>query len=161
MSVVFIKVKSTKMNVVQRVIGCCALVLTLLFMSGCDNDSRAFSKVGSDPEEIAISFVESIYESDSLEYAKSISSPRLAALIDRYRTNRNVQKNLFYQMYDKVDIQSEGQGRAGRQEFAKQATIMVLLKGDYNGDTIVQIRKVKLSREGSNWQVNAVEVSGF
>ena len=109
------------MNVVKRVIGISAILLTILLTSGCDNDSRAFSKIGSDPEEIAISFVESIYESDSLDYAKSISSPRLAGLIDRYRTNRNVQKNLFYQMYDKFDIQSESQGRAGRQEYAKQA----------------------------------------
>ena len=161
MSVIFIKIIGTKMKVFQQTLVDYVALIVLLLMSGCDNDSRAFSKVGSEPEEVAISFVESIYESNSLEYAKSVSSPRLAGLIGRYRTNRNVQKNLFYQMYDKVDIQSEGQGRAGRQEFVKQATIMVLLKGDYNGDTIVQIRKVKLSREGSNWQVNAVEVSGF
>jgi len=149
------------MPVVERFLGFSVLVLALLMINGCDNDSRPFSKVGSDPEEIAISFVKSIYETDSLEYAKSLSSPRLAALIDRYRTNRNVQKNLFYQMYDKVDIQSESQGRAGRQEYAKQATIVVLLKGEYNGDIIVQIRKVRLSRDGRDWQVNAVEVSGF
>lgn len=149
------------MPVVERFLGFSVIVLALLMFNGCDNDSRPFSKVGSDPEEIAISFVKSIYETDSLEYAKSLSSPRLAALIDRYRTNRNVQKNLFYQMYDKVDIQSESQGRAGRQEYAKQATIVVLLKGEYNGDIIVQIRKVRLSRDGRDWQVNAVEVSGF
>lgn len=149
------------MPVVERFLGFSVIVLALLIINGCDNDSRPFSKVGSDPEEIAISFVKSIYETDSLEYAKSLSSPRLAALIDRYRTNRNVQKNLFYQMYDKVDIQSESQGRAGRQEYAKQATIVVLLKGEYNGDIIVQIRKVRLSRDGRDWQVNAVEVSGF
>ena len=149
------------MPVVERFLGFLVIVLALLMINGCDNDSRPFSKVGSDPEEIAISFVKSIYETDSLEYAKSLSSPRLAALIDRYRTNRNVQKNLFYQMYDKVDIQSESQGRAGRQEYAKQATIVVLLKGEYNGDIIVQIRKVRLSRDGRDWQVNAVEVSGF
>lgn len=149
------------MPVVERFLGFSVIVLALLMINGCDNDSRPFSKVGSDPEEIAISFVKSIYETDSLEYAKSLSSPRLAALIDRYRTNRNVQKNLFYQMYDKVDIQSESQGRAGRQEYAKQATIVVLLKGEYNGDIIVQIRKVRLSRDGRDWQVNAVEVSGF
>lgn len=149
------------MPVVERFLGFSVIVLALLMINGCDNDSRPFSKVGSDPEEIAISFVKSIYETDSLEYAKSLSSPRLAALIDRYRTNRNVQKNLFYQMYDKVDIQSESQGRAGRQEYAKQATIVVLLKGEYDGDIIVQIRKVRLSRDGRDWQVNAVEVSGF
>lgn len=149
------------MNVVKRVIGISFVLLTILLISSCDNDSRAFSKIGSDPEEIAISFVESIYESDSLDYAKSISSPRLAGLIDRYRTNRNVQKNLFYQMYDKVDIQSESQSRAGRQEYAKQASIIVLLKGEYDGDIIVQIRTIKLSREGRVWQVNAVEMSGF
>lgn len=149
------------MPVVERFLGFSVIVLALLMINGCDNDSRPFSKVGSDPEEIAISFVKSIYETDSLEYAKSLSSPRLAALIDRYRTNRNLQKNLFYQMYDKVDIQSESQGRAGRQEYAKQATIVVLLKGEYNGDIIVQIRKVRLSRDGRDWQVNAVEVSGF
>ena len=149
------------MPVVERFLGFSVIVLALLLINGCDNDSRPFSKVGSDPEEITISFVKSIYETDSLEYAKSLSSPRLAALIDLYRTNRNLQKNLFYQMYDKVDIQSESQGRAGRQEYAKQATIVVLLKGEYNGDIIVQIRKVRLSRDGRDWQVNAVEVSGF
>jgi hypothetical protein len=52
------------MNIVKRLIGCCALILTILLINGCDNDSRPFSKIGSDPEEIAISFVESIYESD-------------------------------------------------------------------------------------------------
>jgi NAD(P)H-hydrate repair Nnr-like enzyme with NAD(P)H-hydrate dehydratase domain len=72
-----------------------------------------------------------------------------------------VQKNLFYQMYDNVDIQSESQSRAGRQEYAKQASIIVLLKGEYDGDIIVQIRTIKLSREGRVWQVNAVEVSSF
>ena len=64
-------------------------------------------------------------------------------------------------MYDKVDIQSESQSRAGRQEYAKQASIIVLLKGEYDGDIIVQIRTIKLSRDGRVWQVNAVEVSGF
>jgi len=47
------------------------------------------------------------------------------------------------------------------EEYAKQASIIVLLKGEYDGDIIVQIRTIKLSREGRVWQVNAVEVSGF
>lgn len=136
-------------------------IAVMLLITGCDNDSRAFSKAGSDPEDVALSFVKSIYETDSLDYAKSIASPRLQALMGRYKTNRNVQKNLFYQMYDKVDIQTESQARAGRQEFAKQATIVVLLKGEFNDDTVVELRKIKLNRDGAKWQVTAVEVSGF
>mgnify|MGYP000079560357 CR=1 FL=1 len=150
------------MHIIWRSLTCILLLSTVILISGCDSgEACAFAKVGSDPEDVALRLVKSIYETNSLDYALAKSSPRLAKLINRYKTNRNVQKNLFYQMYDKVEVKTESQGRAGRKEFAKQASIVVLLKGEYNGDTIVQLRNIKMSRAGKEWQVSAVEVSGF
>lgn len=136
-----------------------AVIFTLLFtLTACGDGFGA--KEDNDPEKIAVAFVESIYQTNNLDYAVSVSSPRLASLLKRYRTNRNVQKNLFGQMYDKVTIEPEGAGRAGRVEFAKQTSVNVLLEGTFNNDKIIELRQIKMVNDGG-WVVDSVEKRSF
>ena len=134
----------------------------LCCMSACgDDNGGGFKSSIEDPEEVAIAFMTSIYKDNDLNNAMSMSTPKLAKLLNRYRTNRNAQKNLVGQIYDQVNITPDSDGRATRREFAKQTSITLILDGQFNRDKIVELRRLNMIRDGKEWQVDAVQRAGF
>jgi hypothetical protein len=108
------------------------------------------------PQYTAVRFMQSIYDDQNIDRALSLSSERLARVMKRYHTNRNVQRNVIGLMYDEVVVSPEGSDSVGRAEFAQTATIHLFLSGFYGEDKIDEIRTLELIKEGGGWRVDDV-----
>ncbi len=135
------------------------LFLLLSILSGC-SDSVGVDSSAS-PEDVAVAFTQAIYEDDSLENALKMSSDTLAKNIKRFHTNRSVQKGIFNQLYDTVKIEAEPDNRVGRKQYAKQASVVLLLKGQFDFTTVVQIKRIELIRNNDGWKVHRITDQAF
>ena len=128
-------------------------------LSGCSDSASGDSSAS--PEDVAVAFTQAIYEDDSLENALKMSSDTLAKNIKRFQTNRSVQKGIFNQLYDTVRIEAEPGNRVGRKQYAKQASVILLLKGQFDFATVVQIKRIELIREDEGWKVHLITDQAF
>ncbi|WP_100641539.1 hypothetical protein [Alteromonas facilis] len=113
------------------------------------------------PEYAAVMFMNSIYNEENLDGALKLSSERMTRLINNYRTNRNVQRNLVGLMYDTVEISPEGSDSVGRTEFADSAEVTLFLTGFYNDDKIDELRTVQLMKVRGDWKVDKIMADPF
>ena len=139
------------------------LILTV-YLSGCDKSptKQGGGKFGmlnsGNPEFAAIEFFEHIYRNKGLEGAIKLSTPKMARLIRSYHTNIGVQNHVLNMRFDKVAIQSKTRS-AGRNEFSKKAQISLFFEGELNGNTLKDIRLVKLVKTEKNWKVDEVSLN--
>lgn len=140
---------------------CFLSFLLLLALTGCNKEKdEGVGRYGmlddGTPQYTAVRFMQSIYDDPNIDRALSLSSERLARVMKRYHTNRNVQRNVIGIMYDSVVVSPEGSDSVGRSEFAKEATIHLFLSGFYGEDKIDEIRTLELVKEDGNWRVDDV-----
>lgn len=109
------------------------------------------------PEYAAIQFFEHIYSDPTIAQALDYSSPKMARLIQSYRINRNVQRHVLNMSFDTVEIKPNA-GNAGRNEFSKEASVSLFFEGTHNGETVKDLRTVKLVRIDQQWKVDEVSL---
>ncbi|QHJ10665.1 hypothetical protein FX988_00885 [Paraglaciecola mesophila] len=139
-----------------------ALLLTVFVISACDGPTNTGAgKYGmmdtNIPEYAAVQFFTHIYADDDLTGALEYASPKLARLMKSYRINRNVQRHVLNLTFDKVEIKPSA-ANAGRNEFAKEASVSLFFEGTLNGEIVKDLRQVKLIRSKSGWKVDEVSV---
>ncbi|WP_339772831.1 hypothetical protein [uncultured Paraglaciecola sp.] len=139
------------------------LLVSLLLISACDGSkSTGAGKYGmmdnNIPEYAAVEFFTHIYEDKNLNGALKFASPKLSRLMKSYRINRNVQRHVLNMPYDKVEIKPKA-ANAGRNEFAKEASVSLFFEGTLNGQIIKDLRVVKLIRTKDGWKVDEVSVN--
>lgn len=147
---------------------CAKLCVAFLFIgliSGCEKQIENVDRYGmvndGTPEYSAVVFIRSIYEDDNIDVAVSLSTDRLARILKKYHSNRNIQRHLFNLRYDTVAITPQSSNRVGRSEFAKKATITVFMSGMYDGDKIEDIRSLDLVNEDGVWKVSSIHPDHF
>ncbi|ABG41034.1 putative lipoprotein [Paraglaciecola sp. T6c] len=139
-----------------------ALLLSFFALSACDDTTKTGAgKYGmmdtNIPEYAAVQFFSHIYEDDNIEGALDFASPKMARLMKSYRINRNVQRHVLNMAYDKVEIKPNATN-AGRNEFAKEASVALFFEGTLNGEIVKDLRTVKLVRIKKAWKVDEVSV---
>lgn len=138
------------------------LIITSLF-SACtpEPEKKGGGRFGmlssGNPEFAAISFFDHIYHSKDLEGAIKLSTPKMERLLRSYHTNKSVQKHVLNMRFDKVGIKPSTRS-AGRNEFAKDASMSFIFKGELHGDIVKDMRVVKLIRIDTNWKVDEVSL---
>jgi len=144
-------------------------LMCLVWLTGCEQKADD-SEVGvggnsllieGTPEYSAVEFVRCIYDDNNLETAIGLSTERLARILKKYHTNRNVQRHLLNLKYDSVIITPQSSNRVGRSEFAEKATITVFLSGMYEEDKIEDIRSFDLVNENGMWLVSRIHPDHF
>lgn len=143
------------------------LLCLVLFLSGC-GDKKKEEGVGrygmldeGTPEYTAVKFMRSIYSDDNLDTAIEVSTDKMARILTRYHTNRNVQRHLLNLKYDTVEITPQESRRVARSEFAETSTITLFMSGTYNNDKIEDIRSIDLIKEGGDWKVEKIHPDHF
>ena len=139
-----------------------ALLLSFFALNACDDTTKTGAgKYGmmdtNIPEYAAVQFFTHIYEDDNIDSALDFASPKLARLMKSYRINRNVQRHVLNMAYDKVEIKPSATN-AGRNEFAKEASVALFFEGTLNGEIVKDLRTVKLVRINKAWKVDEVSV---
>ncbi|GAC33826.1 hypothetical protein [Paraglaciecola polaris] len=140
-----------------------SLLFALFMLTACDDPkSTGAGKYGmmdtNIPEYAAVQFFTHVYGDKNLDGALQFASPKLARLMKSYRINRSVQRHVLNMAFDKVEIKP-GASNAGRNEFAKEASVSLFFEGTLNGEVIKDLRTVKLVRMNKGWKVDEVSVN--
>lgn len=141
-------------------------ILVVCFtLTGCPKKEAGVGRYGmldeNTPEYTAVRFMRSIYLDSNIDVAVSLSSPKLARILRKYHTNRNVQRHLLNLKYDTVTIVPQGGDRVGRSEFAEQATVTLFFSGHYHDDKIEDLRQIDLVRVRGDWKVEKIHPDHF
>lgn len=113
------------------------------------------------PDFAAVAFFQHIYQDNNLNQALEMSTPKMAALLKAYHTNRNVQRHVFDLMYDEVEIQPDTGNSVGRNEFARDAVVTLFFTGTIHGKRVEDVRVVEMIREGNSWLVDNVRADKY
>ncbi|MCW8108155.1 hypothetical protein OPS25_06575 [Alteromonas ponticola] len=139
---------------------------TLFFLISCGGEKEeGLGKYGmlddSTPEYAAVRFMTSIYHDSNIDVAVSLSTPKMARILNRYHTNRNIQRHLLNLKFDTVTITPEERSRVGRSEFSEKATITLFFSGKLNDSKQEDLRRVDLVREDGKWLVARIHPDHF
>lgn len=141
------------------------IALVCLVLTGCQKKEEGVGRYGmlddNTPEFAAVRFMRSIYLETTIDVAVSLSTPKMARILQKYHTNRNVQRHLLNLKYDSVTITPEGGDRVGRSEFSEKATITLFFSGQYNDDKIEDLRQIDLVRMNGEWKVAKIHPDHF
>ncbi|NMH61126.1 hypothetical protein [Alteromonas ponticola] len=138
----------------------------LFLLLSCKGDNEeGLGKYGmldeSTPEYAAVRFMTSIYNDPNIDVAVSLSTPKMARILSRYHTNRNVQRHLLNLKFDTVTISPEERSRVGRNEFSEKATITLFFSGKLNDSKQEDLRRIDLVREDGQWLVERIHPDHF
>jgi hypothetical protein len=141
-------------------------LVTLLTLTGCKKEEKpGVGRYGmlddGTPQYTAVRFMQSVYEDRNIDNALALSSERLARVMKRYHTNRNVQRHVINLMYDTVEISPEGSDGVGRAEFAREAKVILFFTGHYGEDKIDDIRTVEMIKVDGEWRVDRIQPDRF
>lgn len=137
-------------------------------LQACDNGAKAGKGAGkygmmdtNTPDFAAVRFFEHVYRDKTLAGAIAMSTPRMAKLMNSYRSNRNVQRHVFNLTYDEVEIQPDTGNTVGRNEFAKSAVVTLFFTGLRDNDRIEDIRVVEMIRKDKKWLVDKIRADKY
>ncbi|WP_018981580.1 hypothetical protein [Salinimonas chungwhensis] len=128
------------------------------FLVACDKtaDNGDGDVSAGTPEYAAIVFARAIYHDDNIDKALAVSTDSMRRILSSYHTNRNAQRHIMNLNYEQVNIKPDGGNRIGRTEFAEKASVTLFFNGNYNGNTIKELRTIHLLRQGGQWKVDRV-----
>lgn len=143
-------------------------VLFSLTLIACTGETKTEDRLGrygmldeNTPEYTAVRFMRSIYLEGNIDKAVELSTERLARVLKRYHTNRNVQRHVLNLKYDSVNISPESGDSVGRNEYADKATVTLFFSGVYKDDKIEDLRQVDLVKVDGDWRVSKVHADRF
>lgn len=145
----------------------CSILLLAISLTACKKEApeEGVGRYGmlddNTPQYAAVRFMQSIYEENSIDVAISLSTERMARVLQRYHTNRNVQRHVLNLMFDEVEVSPEGSGGVGRMEFAKKATLVLFFSGYYHDDKIDDLRTIEMVRVDGDWKVDRIKPDRF
>ena len=134
-------------------------VLALLLV-GCERNPQVNAQLGT-PEYIAGEFFHAIYNEKDLTKAKGMATADYASLLSSYGTARQAGRTLFNMNFDNVQINVNRSGRNLREQYQDDATIQLILDGEFDGKRIQEVRTVVLVRQRGKWLVNEVQADKF
>jgi hypothetical protein len=141
-----------------------SILIFVILVSACEKTpvkegGGKFGMLDSNLAEFAaIGFFEHIYNSQDLEGAIKLSTPKMERLLRSYHNIRGVQRYVLNMQFDKVAIESKSRS-AGRDEFAKKAQISLFFEGELNGNILKDIRLIELIKIGDSWKVDEVSAN--
>lgn len=153
-------------NMLKKIIG---LSFLCLFLVACEEPSarkgEGVGKYGmmpeNTPEYTTVKFFESLYNKKDVQTVIRFSSPRMARLVESYRTSKNIQRHIVNLKYDQVTIELDSGDTRGRTEFADSAMVTVFFSGTFGEDKIEDLRTVELVRLNNKWKVDKIKPSRY
>jgi len=111
------------------------------------------------PEEVALEFVEAIYNSKDIETIKSNSVSKLAGLVDHYRSIKMIQRHVMELTLDSATIQVTEVGGDFFRKSKKDTKIELHIRGKYNGGLKADDRFLLMTWESNRWKVKRISKS--
>jgi len=122
--------------------------VTLLFLSSCTKE-----KV-TNPEDVAISFFNALYNDKDINKAKKFTSKNFQLKLSKYRTAKHAGSKLFHLSFDSVTIDAALADKKLRSEFNKTGVLTVIFNGKFNKVTIKEMKRIGLVRHNNTWLID-------
>ncbi len=136
-----------------------------MLLSACGEKEEGLGRYGmmdeNTPDYAALAFMKSIYEDENISRAIELSSDSMARMLERYRTNRNVQRYIVNLRYDTVTITPQSGNGVGRSEFAESAEVTLYFSGMYGDDKVEDLRTINMIRDDGQWKVDRIAPDHF
>lgn len=131
-----------------------------LFLFGCERNPKVNAQLGT-PEYIAGEFFHAIYNEKDLAKAKGMATSDYASLLGSYGTARLAGRTLLNMNFDTVQINVNRSGRNLREQYHNDATIQLILDGEFDNQRVQEVRTVVLVRQRGEWLVKEVLADKF
>lgn len=132
------------------------ILLTLLFLSGCNDGKEGITKIDN-PELIAVAFFDALYNEKDVKKAASVCDEKLARLVLHYQSPQAVARHLFNMSYDKVTIKPDDSGVKLRKQFKNKATITLYFDGYYQDNRLKDVKRISLIQlSDETWVINKI-----
>lgn len=146
----FMNIKLSKsLSIRNTVIAISALVLT-----ACGSpESKKL------PEDVAHDFVNAIYNTKNIEVIKKNSVSKLAGLVDHYRSNKMIQRNIMTLSLDSATIKVNDVGGDFFRKSKKDVKVELHIRGKYQGGIKADDRFLTMTWESDRWKVKRISKS--
>lgn len=108
------------------------------------------------PQYNAVLFLRAIYNEQDLTKAVSLSTERYGRILKGYHTNRNVQRQVFNLRLDTMETEPVSGGSLLFSERLETAEIEMKITGEYDGDTIYELKTLSMVKIKGDWKVKDV-----
>ena len=141
------------------------IIVALLSLTACKKEASTggagqgkFGMMQNDSAEgAALEFFDSIYNKRDLNIALKYSTPKMARLLRSYHTTKAVARHVINLRYEsKVKLEIDAGDNVGRQQYATKQQVSIYFSGTYQGNTIDELRTVRMIREDGLWKVDAI-----
>jgi hypothetical protein len=128
---------------------------SLFLLSACGEDKSKI-KLNQNPEQIAVSFFDALYNDKDVEKAARVCSPQLARVILHYRSSQAVARHLFNMSYDNVEVTPDDSGVKVREQFSGKAAITLYFNGIYNEQRVKDVKRLLLIQQNGTWVIDKI-----
>lgn len=136
------------------------LLFSGFILSGCSGQSE--TQQNNTAEGAALQYFESIYNTKNFKAALSVSSPKLQRLMKSYHTPRAVARHVINLRYDsEVRLEIDAGNAVGRAEFATEWRVSIFFSGNYQGNTVDELRTVQMKKQDGKWVVDSILADRF
>lgn len=130
------------------------IALSSLLLLACGNpDSKKL------PEEVALEFVEAIYNSKDIDAIKKHSVSKVSGLVDHYRSNKMIQRHIMELSLDSATIQVTDVGGDFFRKSKKDLKVELHIRGQYQGGIKADDRFFTMTWQSDRWKVKRISKS--
>ncbi|GHF01858.1 hypothetical protein [Thalassotalea profundi] len=131
------------------------LIPIMFLLSACTDNEEEISDI-ENPEKVAVAFFEALYNEKNAKKAASVCSPRLARIVNHYKSPNAIARHLFNMSYDKVDIKPDDSGVKVREQFKDAAVITVYFDGTYQNGRFKNVKRLSLIQIDDHWVIDKI-----
>jgi hypothetical protein len=139
-----------------------SLFIALCLLVGCGSGKDSikagkYGMMGSDtPQYTAVLFLRAVYNEKKLDKALSLSTERYGRILKGYHTNKSVQRQVFNLRLDTMESEPVSGGSLLVNDSMSKAEIEMKITGQYNGDTIFELKTLSMVKIKGEWKVKRV-----
>lgn len=154
----------------QRIISVGLFVCLLLL--GCSKSSDEqlenagkFGRISQDsPQFTALQFASSLYQEDSLEQLKPLTTAHYFGILQAYHTAKNVQRLLLNLRLEPGSVEMEVRAVTLSESLGFEPgnqTVTLILTGQFDGNKVTELLDFVLEKQKGQWRVASVSIGSF
>lgn len=127
------------------------IAISVLFLAACGSpESKKM------PEEVAYDFVNAVYNTKNIDVIKKNSVSKLAGLVDHYRSNKMIQRNIMQLTLDTATIEVSDVGGDFFRKSKKDVKVEFHIRGKYQGGIKADDRFLTMTWQSDRWKVKRI-----
>lgn len=127
-----------------------------MLLTACGDEGPDIKGDTNTPEYATIHFFHAMYNDKDLEQVMSMSTPKLARIIESYGSTGQFARSIINMQFDEVTLEVDQTSRSVRKIYGDNATITLIFSGTFQGNKVDDMRSVKLIKIKSTWYIDKI-----